>query len=169
VAYTPDWEPLADALKRVVAIGVSEDEAKRDLCRAVANQKIRVRVRIAAWDRFRGGQLFSGGNIRQPAHLAPDDFDWARSCPLSPWLIGPRWGERRNREWIRGWEPRVLEFIELSTADVIEVLCSADISAGKVTAIQLAIAKRETEAIAALASHIERNRDLKRGRRCMVP
>jgi hypothetical protein len=162
VAYTPDWEPLADALKRVMAIGVSEDEAKRDLCRAVADQKIRVRIRIAAWNRVRGGELFSGGNVRQPAHLVPDDFDWVRSYPRSPWPIGPRWGERRNREWVGGWGPRVIALIELSTTDVIEVVCNADISAREPIGKQSATVKRETEATKALALHLQCNRDLKR-------
>ena len=48
MAYTPDWEPLADALKRVLATGVDKDEARVDLCRAVADRKIHIRVRIAA-------------------------------------------------------------------------------------------------------------------------
>jgi hypothetical protein len=66
VAYTPDWEPLADALKRVMATGVSEDEAKLDLCRAMADGKINVQVRIAQNDdRFRG-QVFSGPNVGYP-------------------------------------------------------------------------------------------------------
>jgi hypothetical protein len=55
VAYTPDWEPLADALKRVVDSGISEDEAKPDLCRAVADHKIDVRVRIEKSDPEIGG------------------------------------------------------------------------------------------------------------------
>ena len=51
MAYTPDWEPLADALKRIVAAGSDEEEAKNDLCRAVADRKIfRCRWEIVAVD-----------------------------------------------------------------------------------------------------------------------
>lgn len=129
MAYTPDWEPLAGALSRVMAKGVGEDEAKLDLSGAVADGKIRVRVRIATSDRARGGQIFYGGkgngNVRPPVHLKPKDFDWVRSCPLALWPIGPRWGERREPEWIRGWENWPLDLIELSTADVTNVLCKA--------------------------------------------
>ena len=46
--YVPDWQPLAAALERVMATGATEDNAKLDICRAVADQKIDVRVRIAA-------------------------------------------------------------------------------------------------------------------------
>lgn len=122
MAYTPDWEPLADALKRVMATGASEGEAKLDLCRAVADRKIRVRVRIAK--HARKGQVFSGGNVKVPPHLASGDFDWKLSQPLEQWRIGPRWGERREPEWVRGWEYWPLDLIELSTADVTNVLCS---------------------------------------------
>ena len=45
MAYTPDWEAIADALKRVMATGTTEDEAKTDLCRALADRKIDIRVR----------------------------------------------------------------------------------------------------------------------------
>jgi hypothetical protein len=45
VAYTPDWVKLADALKRVV--GVSDDEAKLDICRAIADGRIGIRLAIA--------------------------------------------------------------------------------------------------------------------------
>jgi hypothetical protein len=122
VAYIPSWESLADALKRVIAADVSEneDKAKLDLCRAVADRKINVRVRIAPTDHGRRGQLFSDGNVGVPAHLKPDDLDWAKSCPFAQWEIGPRPGE--HYAW--NWAYRPLDLIELSTADVIEILCS---------------------------------------------
>jgi hypothetical protein len=122
VAYTPDWEPLAVALKRVIAAGASEDEAKLNLCGAVADQKIRVRVRIAKSDRGRGGQVFFGGNVGVPPHLASSDFDWKLSRPFAQWQIGPMLAE--HYLWIGGWENRPIDLIELSTADVIDVLIS---------------------------------------------
>jgi hypothetical protein len=143
VAYTPDWEPLADALNRVMAAGAEEDEAKTDLCGAVANRKIDVRVRVAASDRSFGGRVFSDGNVGVPSHLRPGDLDWARSRPLVQWQIGPIGAQ--NYTWISGWEDRPLDLIELSTADVIEVLCGggsekvASLTAGQETARALAI------------------------------
>jgi hypothetical protein len=124
VAYTPDWEPLAHALKRIMRTGASEDEAKIDLCRAVADRKIDVRVRIAATDYAMRGRVFSGGNVRVPAHLDPRDFDWVQSRPLAQWSIGPKLGE--HYYWISGWENRPLDLIELSTDDVMNILCSGN-------------------------------------------
>jgi hypothetical protein len=150
VAYTPDWEPLADALKRVMATGVSEDEAKTDLCRAVADRKIDVRVRIAASDHAMGGGVFSDGNVRPPPHLGPGDLDWMQSRPFAQWRIGPKLGEHYT--WIVGWENRPLDLIELSTADVVEILCGDGDEE-----IVLPAAKQETAAIKALASHLKSN------------
>lgn len=121
MAYTPDWEPLADALKRVMAAGIDEGEAKIDLCRAVADRKIDVRVKIAATERGVRG-LFSDGNVGVPQHLRPDDLDWVHSRPFAKWRIGPRPGEHYG--WIGGWENRSLHLIELSTRDLMDVLCS---------------------------------------------
>lgn len=120
MAYTPDWEPLAGALERVMATGASEEEAKLDLCGAIADRKIRVRVRIAASD-DRRRQLFSGGNVGVPGQLRRSDLDWVQSRPIAKWSIGPRPGEHYTS--IEGWKDRPLDLIELSTADVIEVLC----------------------------------------------
>ena len=93
MAYTPDWEPLADALERVMATGATEDEAKIDLCRAMADRNINVRVRIAASDYGMRGQVFSKRNVGVPPHLGPGDLDWVQSRPLKPWSIGPMPGQ----------------------------------------------------------------------------
>jgi hypothetical protein len=148
VAYIPDWEPLADALQRVMATGASEDESKTDLCRAVADRKVDVRVRIAASDFAMGGRIFSKGNVSVPLHLDPRDFDWAQSRPLAQWRIGPRPGE--HYVWISGWEGRPVDLIELSTADVMRIFCGA-----KDGQKSLATARIETDAIKALASRLK--------------
>jgi hypothetical protein len=43
MAYVPDWEQLAEALKRVIEAGFSRSEAQRDICRAIIDGKIKVR------------------------------------------------------------------------------------------------------------------------------
>lgn len=131
MAYTLDWEPLADALKRVMASGATEDELKTDLCRAVADRKIDVRVRIEKSDRARGGQVFSDGNVGVPAHLNPADFDWKQSRPMARWPIGPRDSERDKSFWMRGWEDWPLDLIELFRADVTAVLCGGAVRPAK--------------------------------------
>src|SRR5262245_20359772 len=122
VAYTP-WEPLADALKRIMATGVTENEAKADLCHALADRKIDVRVRIAKGDSARGGQVFSDGNVGVPEHLNPADFDWEQSRPTARWPIGPRDSERDDPFWMRGWKDWPLDLIELFRTEVTAVLC----------------------------------------------
>jgi hypothetical protein len=154
VAYTPDWEPLADALKRVTAAGASEDEGKIDLCRAIADKKIAIRVRIAASD-TKGGSSFTGRNISVPSHLSPADFDWTHSQPVRPWPIGPAPGQHYS--WIEDWKKRPLDLIELSTSDVIGVLCG-----GEEGRISSAIIKYETAATKALATQLKSNPQLTR-------
>jgi hypothetical protein len=122
VAYTPDWESLPDALRRVMATGVTEDEAKADLCRAVADGKIAVRVRVATSDHGMRGQVFSDGNVGVPPHLGPNDLNWVLSRPLKPWSIGPKLVEHYS--WSGGWQERPLDLIELWATDVVKILCS---------------------------------------------
>jgi len=40
----PEWERLADALKRVVASGVTESQAKVAICDAIADRSVTVRL-----------------------------------------------------------------------------------------------------------------------------
>jgi hypothetical protein len=154
VAYTPDWESLADALKRVIDAGASEGEGKIDLCRAIADKKIAIRVRIAAKDIMKG-HVFTDRNVGVPPHLIPADFDWTHSQPVNPWSIGPAPGQ--HYAWIEDWKTRPLDLIELSPADVIEILCS-----GKSGKVYSGTARDEAAAIRALTAELKSNPQLKR-------
>jgi hypothetical protein len=112
-ADIPNWEPLAGALKRVTAAGVSEDEAKRDLCLAMGRQ-IGVRVRIA-------GRVFSGASVLAPSSLNPCDFDWVHSRPLTQWAIRPKLGQHSSN-WREGWKLVTPDLIELSPREALEIL-----------------------------------------------
>jgi hypothetical protein len=104
-----------------MATGLSEEQAKTDLCRAMADQKIGVRVRVATTTgHYLRGKIFSNGNVCVPPHLSVSEFDWVGSRPLTRWLIGPRLGE--HYAWLSGWESQPLDLVELWTAGVIEVL-----------------------------------------------
>src|SRR5262245_12305364 len=104
-----------------MATGASEEEAKTDLCRAVADGKVRVRVRTAT-SHHKGARVFSDANVAVPVHLAPHDFDWARSRPIARWRIGPKLGEH----YFWDSENLPLDFIELWRADVAQLLCNPD-------------------------------------------
>ena len=173
--YVPDWEPLAAALKRVMASGATDDDAKLDICRAVADRKVGVRVTVArSNDQAMGGMVLSGGNVDVPARLDPDDFDWVRSRPLKRWLVGPRLIEHYT--WTSGWSARSLDLIELSTRDVRRILCGDDLAAqlGSALTAPLGIltddgaapdgtvgtAKQESNATKALAAHLKANPQL---------
>ena len=117
--YTPDWEPLADALRRVIATGVGDTEARTDLCRAVADRKIRVQVTIAASEGRLADAVFSGQRVLVPARLNPNDFDWEQSHPHRPWTVGGSVvGPELYYDPYRTWERRQIGLIELATADV---------------------------------------------------
>ena len=45
--YEPDWERLPEAVKRVLATGVNEDQAKQVICTAIADRKIKIQFSIA--------------------------------------------------------------------------------------------------------------------------
>jgi hypothetical protein len=121
--YIPDWEPLAEALTRVIATGVSQQEAKIDLCHAGADRKIGVRVRIAESDSELGGRSFFGANVRGPTRLKPDDFDWAQSRPRHKWSVGPVGPQYYTRvTW--SWKSHQIDLIELATADVLDIFGS---------------------------------------------
>jgi hypothetical protein len=157
VAYTPDWEPIAGSLKRVMGAGLSENEAKTDLCYATADKRIDVRVRIAACVPDMHGKIFSGGNVGVPAHLNPVDLDWVQSRPLKPWSIGPKLGQHYS--WITGWKERPIDLIELSVRDVTNVLC---IDEGVRENAASEKQKQEAKATNALAEYLKKHPESER-------
>lgn len=107
-----EWEPLADALQRVVDVGVAIEVAKKDICDHVSQDLIRARVLPA------GGHYFITGPraVQIPHLLKPADLDWARSRPKKPWLVNPS-SERY------GWERRKVSLLQLSPFDTDYRLC----------------------------------------------
>jgi len=127
VHYVPDWEPLANALKRVLSTGSREPEAKANICNAVADRKIAVRVSVDKSESDVGGQTLYAPNVEVPPRLKPGDFDWGSSRPVAPWLIGPHSVvEHYLPTW--NWKPRKIDLIELSTADIASTLCDRETS-----------------------------------------
>ena len=125
MSYTPDWERLADAKRRVVATSLSEHQAKTDLCRAVADKKIDVRVRVAESDRDMSGVVCSGDWVSVPAHLEPADFDWVLSRPLQAWSVGPPVGPWSYSDPYLQRKRRQIDSVELATADVQSIFATS--------------------------------------------
>jgi hypothetical protein len=160
VAYTPDWEALADALQRVKATGATEDEARRDVCLALSDQKIRVQVRIADTEAGMRGETRSGGVV-VPRDLTPDDFDWVLSRPLKPWLIGPA-SVAENYFSVSGTESRRIVLIKLFRADVTKILRGGERANNNPEKQPSTTAAQENVAIKGLATLLKTNRDLKK-------
>ena len=154
MAYTPDWESLAGALERVMATGVIEDEAKTDLCRAVADGKIRVRLKVDANANHIGGRVLSGDNISVPSHLTPGNFDWSQSRPRNPWRVGPTGRQNYTHVWW-SWQPQSIELIELATADVQGIFGSP-----KPLTKRAATSREEKRATRTLRDLLVKNKDI---------
>src|SRR5580704_12308679 len=115
MAYVPDWERLSDALSRVMAAGLSKPEAQRDICRAIVDRKISIRLQAAKAEipeaKWSGPVVGSHASI--PQDLSPRDFDWRKSLPKRPWQHG-------DHPFVQVH----LTLIELFSADVTLVLCA---------------------------------------------
>ena len=123
LAYIPLWETLAAALHRVVAAGSKESEAKRDLCSAMVNKAITIRLVLAADERRNLPELpASGAEFDLPARLLPGDIDWKRSRPIKPWSLT----RRSHIEPVTMYTSRVAHLLE-RTIEAIEVR-SSDVS-----------------------------------------
>src|SRR5947209_1484246 len=116
VAYVPEWQSLPEALVQMMAAVLSRAEAQVDICHAISDGTVRIRVRPKkhAKTQMTSKRVVDGGDVEIPP-LTPKDFEWEASRPLRPWPI------RFEVFHIRGaW---FLERIEVSRTNVMQVLC----------------------------------------------
>jgi hypothetical protein len=147
----PEWERLADALKRVVATGLTETQAKIAICSAISDRSITVQLFLGnferaniflqegwesevppsrtpesfdMWRRAQTGLPPRPRTLMIPSHIAPEDFDWQGSRPLKPWR-DPQ-GSFSFFDW-HG------DRLELCSADVTRVLIASKSAPQSVT------------------------------------
>jgi len=128
VACTPEWETIKEALKRVVAAGLPKEQAKRDLCRAMADRKIHLQLTTVADPRLNLPELtFEYSEVSR--HLSPKDIDWSNSRP-SPdsraWGPTPKNSAEPNSVFLSrniGFWDRTIVLIEVRSAQVTRIFC----------------------------------------------
>jgi hypothetical protein len=97
--YEPARLTLSEALQMLAASGLTEAEAKADVCRALREGKIRLKP-VLERVTFHGAtvdpetmrqMIFQDRNrfrLLIPTNLAPSDIDWKKSRPKKPWPYG---------------------------------------------------------------------------------
>lgn len=138
MVYVPDWERLTEALERVmVANKSSRREVKHDICRAIADQKIKVRPRVdfikrtivdhqteheyaREYQRYVCQLLDRSILFEMPSQLRPHELVWNESRFKFEWLFQP------GMEGFPGPPRLAVVGIELWSADVTRVLCKKE-------------------------------------------
>ena len=118
MAYVPRWMGLAVALESAMETGASKPEAMAEVCAAIADRAVGVRVLIDKSVSDVGGKTLEGRLVGVPTQLRPEDFDWVASRPLKPWNTGPAPRDYAAM-WI--WKPRRIVRVDLATADVARI------------------------------------------------
>jgi hypothetical protein len=186
--YQPDWERLSHALKRVVATGVPEHQAKRGICNAIADRKISLRVYFRVPKKQGPGLATSAVRYIEgdaiPAHLKPGDLNWVQSRIQNPkswekvrspsgtllghWLLietshhTPDDSLARSFTSRGGRQPQFWHRLELLSADVTNVLCRGNRQ--KSYRVSGATVRDEKAAIKALASQLRSAPELTRAK-----
>jgi hypothetical protein len=112
VALHSDWLPLNDAVDRLAARDVRADRAKLDICTAITDLRLRIRVHV---NDDTAPKIFETNDIQISDRLNPAHLNWAGSRPalLYPWKI--RSGD--------GWRVRPVTLIEACAGDFTTELC----------------------------------------------
>jgi hypothetical protein len=119
--YTPAWEGLAEAAKRIMeATGTSQSDAQAGLCRAIAEGAVGIQAHLGKQSNgitTMSNTIIEGRDISIPTSLKPEELDWSKSRPLKAWLVR-RGGRAPHGFWH-------LEWIKVSVADVTKVFGQA--------------------------------------------
>jgi hypothetical protein len=113
------WLSLADAVGRLVAPGVQEAKAEADICDAIAEKRLRLRVYTGDGNDGRlQPTVHEFADVDIPVELNLNRLDWAHSRPavLHPWRI-------RSTESVDEWQARDVILIEASVEDFVVELC----------------------------------------------
>jgi len=115
--YISKWERLLEALNRVTSAGITESDAKRGICNAIADGAIEIQLALGKHmtKHMTTRNKVLGGDVEIPVRLESQDFDFENSRPLKQWAV-----KRERISHLAGyWD---FEWIELSRADVTKVL-----------------------------------------------
>lgn len=130
--YRRKWEPIGDALRRIVDAELPEEEAKIALCEEISDGRISLRQELAA-DHSRGLPKDKFDGLPRGARLSPEDIDWTNSRPSEP--LSPIWthASRGLGEPVtlftheKGYLiDRTVEVIKVRSADVTRIFCSTE-------------------------------------------
>ena len=141
MAYVRKWVLLPDAVKLVMASGASRSEAKRDICAALVDGRIRFQPTIA--DDFVFPRYLID-SLLVPPGLSPRDIDWARSRPKK------RWHSTRYGHLVP------IAKIELSGKDVIRVLRRGEAGASSAQASARQVPPEKDEGTHAATAVVEK-------------
>jgi hypothetical protein len=97
----------------IVRTGVPAEDAKVQLCHAIADDALPIRVMI--WGVGVSGQTLERPMVDAPKYLRPADIDWGNSRPKRPWRT------RAKGYFAVTEEPRPIVFVEVKAARVIEI------------------------------------------------
>jgi hypothetical protein len=121
MGYLSDWLALAEARGLVESCGHSRDEAELDICRAIADRKIRHRCHAIGVEPA-GGLPNHLYRWRIPSRLNPQDFNWEESLTVTPWPVDTQYMFKIHPRSTRP-NQRIYLSLELYTRDLVRVLC----------------------------------------------
>jgi hypothetical protein len=133
VTYTPDWESIRKAADRIATAGNPKTQAKSDLCLAISDRKIAVRLYVVSPPSLGlRKQLLESSMLDVPRKLVLSDIDWRRSRPANCadlWIdVSRRPGEFNmiHLERIRPFMGWIAELIEVKVADLVRIFSLSD-------------------------------------------